>query len=81
MEVISRIVAAILSVIVLIASFFVGAFVALVALGLVVLGWFAFAIRWWRLRRQAEKRPRGGPGDSQTIEGEYRVVHKTEDER
>ncbi len=81
MDVISRIIAAILSVIVLIASFFVGAFVALVALGLVVISWFAFAIRWWRLRRQAEKRPRGGPGGNQTIEGEYRVVQRQEDDR
>jgi uncharacterized membrane-anchored protein len=78
MEVLSRIIAAILSILVLIASFFVGAVVALVALGLVVIGWLAFAIRWWQLKRQAN---RTGTTHSETIEGEYRVVHKHEDDR
>jgi L-lactate permease len=78
MEVLSRIIAAILSILVLIASFFVGAVVALVALGLIVIGWLAFAIRWWQLKRQARS---SGTTQSETIEGEYRVVHKHEDDR
>lgn len=78
MDVLSRILAAVVSVIVLIASFFVGAVVALVALGLVVIGWLAFAVRWWQLKRQQRKAAADRPD---TIEGEYRVVHKSEDER
>lgn len=74
MNPLTRLFAALASVVVLVASLFIGAVVALVALGFVVLGWMAFIIRRWQLRRQ------GPPPGSTTIEGDYRVVHDTRDE-
>lgn len=71
----TRILAAVFTVIALAISFVVGLFAALVTIGLVVIGWMAFAFRYWQLKRAASKQ---SSADSTTIEGEYRVVHRQE---
>lgn len=73
-----RILAAIVGIVVLVASFFVGIVVFLVAVGIAVIGWLAMMFRMWRVRRDAE-RTRGGSGTGRTtVEGEYQVVHQRE---
>ena len=68
-----------LSVVVLVISLFVGAVVALVALGFVAVGWAVFAFRTWQLKRQVSRdRPDAG---STTIEGDYRVVDDSREDR
>ncbi len=71
----TRILAAIVTVIALAVSFVVGLVAALVTLGLVIIGWMAFAFRFWRLKRAARRQPEAG---HTTVEGEYRVVHRQE---
>jgi uncharacterized protein (DUF58 family) len=72
----TRIVAAIIATVTLIASFIIGLAAALVALGLVVVGWLAMTFRMWQLRRKAS-RP-ADSGNSTTVEGEYRVIAREE---
>ena len=83
MHPIARFIAAIVSVVLLAASLFVGAVVALVMLGLVAVGWLVFAFRMWRLRRDAERGqgPPSGPSSNTTIEGDYRVVRDPREDR
>ena len=77
MHPIARFIAAILSVVVLATSLFVGAVVALVVLGLVAIGWLVFAFRMWRLRRATPP----ASSTSTTVEGDYRVVHDRREDR
>lgn len=75
-----RILAAVVGVFVLVASFFVGIVVFLVAVGIAVIGWLAMMFRVWRARRAAQRS--GGAAASQSsrtvVEGEYQVVHQRE---
>jgi type VI protein secretion system component VasK len=75
-----RILAAIVGVLVLVASFFVGVVVFLIAVGVAVLGWLAMMFRVWRARRAAQR-----TGDSErqsqtntVVDGEYQVVQQRE---
>ena len=83
MHPIARFIAAIVSVVLLAASLFVGAVVALVMLGLVAVGWLVFAFRTWRLRHAAPngQAPPSGPSSNTTIEGDYRVVRDPREDR
>lgn len=76
-----RIVAALITAAVLIASFFIGAVVALALLGVAMIVWAVLAFRWWQFRRRWRQAQRDDGTGSTTIEGDYRVVHDREDER
>lgn len=80
LEILVRIAAVVATALLLIASLFVGAFVALTLLGLIAIIWIVFAVRWWQLKRRwrrdagdERKRTDDGTG-STTVEGDYRVV-------
>lgn len=74
-----RILAAVVGVFVLIASFFVGIVVFLVAVGIAVIGWLAMMFRVWRARRAAQSGGGTANQSSRTVvEGEYQVVHQRE---
>lgn len=73
-----RILAAIVGVLVLVASFFVGIVVFLVAVGVAVIGWCAMMFRMWRARRSAERTRGKSETGRTTVEGEYQVVHQRE---
>lgn len=76
-----RAVAAIVTLAVLVASFFVGAVVAVALIGLAVLSWTAFAIRWWWLKRRgrATMEEAARQRDSTTVEGDYSVIRERDD--
>lgn len=76
----TRILAALVGVIVLVASFFVGIVVFLVAVGIAVIGWLAMTFRIWRARRAAQH-PDSSARQTPTrtvVDGEYQVVHQKE---
>lgn len=88
LDLLVRGIAVVVTALVVVATFFVGAFVALVLLGVVAIVWLVFAIRWWQLKRQWRARRRdndrddgpGGPsGGSTTVDGDYRVVDERRD--
>jgi membrane protein implicated in regulation of membrane protease activity len=75
-----RIVAAVLTVAVLVASFFIGAVIALIAVGLAAVVWAVFAFRWWQLKRRYRRgveRAQQQQGN-RTIDGDYRIVDDEE---
>ena len=73
-----RILAAVVGVFVLIASFFVGIVVFLVAVGVAVIGWLAMMFRMWRVRRAAQQGQSKPDSGHTTVDGEYQVVHQRE---
>ncbi|MCA1798969.1 MAG: hypothetical protein LC632_05780 [Xanthomonadaceae bacterium] len=80
LEVLVRIIAIVATALLLVASLFVGAFVALTLLGLIAIIWLVFAIRWWYIKRRW-RREAGDDGvrtdkeaGSTTVEGDFRVV-------
>lgn len=73
-----RILAAIVGVFVLVASFFVGIVVFLVAVGVAVIGWCAMMFRVWRARRDAQRGRGTAESSHTTVDGEYQVVHQRE---
>lgn len=80
MDSLAKFIAAIVSVIVLAASLFVGAVVALVVLGFVAIGWAIFAFQLWRTRRRMRNAEAKSPS-STTVEGDYRVLHDSREDR
>lgn len=79
-EILVRIVAVVATALLLVASLFVGAFVALTLLGLIAIIWLVFAVRWWQVKRRW-RRDAGDQGTRQgedtgatTVDGDYRVV-------
>ncbi len=79
MDSLAKFIAALVSVIVLAASLFVGAVVALVVLGFVAIGWAVFAFRMWQARRRV--RSAEASSSSTTVDGDYRVVHDSREEK
>lgn len=80
MDSLAKFIAAIVSVLVLAASLFVGAVVALVVLGFVAIGWAVFAFRLWQARRRV-RNTEAASSTSTTVDGDYRVVHDSREDR
>lgn len=80
LEILVRIAAVVATALLLIASLFVGAFVALTLLGLIAIIWLVFAFRWWQVKRRwrreagADGRRADDDTGATTVEGDYRVV-------
>lgn len=86
-DLVTRLVAVVATALLLVASLFVGAFVALTLLGFVAIIWLVFAFRWWQAKRRWRSterpnptQPRAEPG-STTVEGDYRVVRNDREPR
>lgn len=77
----ARIIAAIVSAIVLVASFFVGAVLAIIMIGAVALTWIAMAVRLWLARRRFRAAAAASDRRHGAIEGDYRVVDEGEEPR
>lgn len=80
MDSLAKFIAALVSLIVLAASLFVGAVVALVVLGFVAIGWAVFAFRMWQARRRVRNAEEKNPSTT-TVDGDYRVVHDSREEK
>jgi antibiotic biosynthesis monooxygenase (ABM) superfamily enzyme len=80
MDSLAKFIAAVISVIVLAASLFVGAVVALVVLGFVAIGWAVFAFRMWQARRRV-RNAEVDASSSTTVDGDYRVVHDSREDK
>lgn len=80
MDSLAKFIAAFVSIIVLAASLFVGAVVALVVLGFVAIGWAIFAFRLWRERRRMRNAD-ATSSTATTVDGDYRVVHDSREDR
>ncbi len=78
----TRVLASIGAAVALVVSFFLGAVVFVMALGLMVIVIIGVMIRIWWLRRQFREQRRGGDGDDDgpsgggVIEGEYVIIEK-----
>lgn len=80
MDSLAKFIAALVSIIVLAASLFVGAIVALVVLGFLAIGWAVFAFRMWQARRRVRGTEAASPSTT-TVDGDYRVVDDSRQER
>ena len=84
MNPVSRILASLFGILVLVGAIVFGFFVLLGGIILGVLAWGAFAIRRWWLRRKGVEIPLNTPqdsgsGNSETIEAEYTVISRRRD--
>ncbi len=75
----SRIVAAILAVMVIVASAIFGLFLFAAAVGLGLLAWMGLALRAWWARRRGTEQPERRPRQAETIDAEYTVISKRRD--
>ena len=95
MSPLSRLLAGLVAVLALIGTFFFGLFILAIVIALGVIGWVAFWLRMWWLRRQLEKagfdplggtptgsdgRSEGPAGSGSVIDAEYEVVSRKEDD-
>jgi hypothetical protein len=95
MNPLSRLLAAILTVLALVGAFFFGIFVLAFAAGVGFIAWLLFSIRLWWMRKKGtitsagqasenDQAHRTGPGSGQTsrdiIDGEYTVVSRREED-
>jgi predicted lipid-binding transport protein (Tim44 family) len=92
MNPLSRLLAGVVAVLVVVGAFFFGFFVLMLALGLGALAWLILSLRMWWLRRQmAAQRAGGGPhasagpGHAETrrgdvIDADYEVLSRREDD-
>lgn len=76
----TRILASVFAVMVLVGAFIFGLFVLAAAVGVGLLLWIGLAIRGWWLRRDGVKKSSGRrAGDSESIEAEYTVISRRRD--
>ena len=80
MDSLAKFIAALVSIVILVASLFVGAVVALVVLGFVAIGWAVFAFRMWQARRRV-RNAEAHAASKTTIDGDYRVVHDSREDK
>jgi hypothetical protein len=85
MNPLSRILAALGAVVVLVGAVFFGLVVLALAIGLGLLAWLAFSLRLWWLRRQmkdaaGDSGGSGRPREGQVIDADYEVVSRKEED-
>ena len=92
MNPVSRILATILAVVALVAAFFFGFVVLILAVGLGILAWLLLTLRMWWLRRQWERHGAGiraedegwvdsnSTREGQVIDADYEVVTRRDEE-
>jgi len=92
MNPISRVLAGLVGVLVLVGAFFFGLVVLAVAIGVAVLAWLFIALRMWWLRRRwggqfggsgpvgADRSARPERREKEVIEADYEVISRREDD-
>lgn len=87
MNPLSRVLAALGAIVLLVGAVFFGLVVLALAIGLGLLAWLAFNLRLWWLRRQMKdaggvgnRSGSGGSREGQVIDADYEVVSRKEDE-
>lgn len=84
MNPISRIIASLVAVLLIVGAVIFGFFVLIGALILGIVAWIGFAIRGWWMRRKGMETDRqttsqSPPNQSETIEAEYTVISRRQD--